>query len=134
VDARAGLDPPAGAAIDLAAYRRVEDTMGADMPLLVVEFLTSTERLIDDMARGARDNDPTTVRRRAHTLRSSAASLGALYLSSLAAELDTELTAATAVDGAAAVAAVAAVAKLYVEFARVRAALQRIEPVAPASP
>ena len=63
-----------------------------------------------------------------------AASLGALYLSSLAAELDTELTAATAVDGAAAVAAVAAVAKLYVEFARVRAALQRIEPVAPASP
>jgi signal transduction histidine kinase/DNA-binding response OmpR family regulator len=84
------LQPAAGAgAISLATYHAVEQMMGADFALLVREFLSSTATTIADIARAAAAADAETIRRRAHTLRSSTATLGATRLAALAQALDT---------------------------------------------
>lgn len=62
--------------------------MGAEMALLVAEFTTITTHLLEDISRAAEQRDRNTIQLRAHTLRSSASSVGAAPLSALAAALE----------------------------------------------
>ena len=119
-DPRSPTPAPGGDAIDLATYRRVEDAMGAEMALLVAEFTSSTEHLIRDIVAAALQQDAQTVKFRAHTLRSSSASVGALDLSRLAADLEAGVSAAQFADWP------AVAPTLQAEFARVVPALQRL--------
>jgi signal transduction histidine kinase/DNA-binding response OmpR family regulator len=80
-----GRAAAAGEAVDLAAYRQVEATMGPDMDSLLEEFTLSTERLIAEIGAAVRERDAQGIKRRAHTMRSSSAAVGALSLSRLAA-------------------------------------------------
>jgi signal transduction histidine kinase/CheY-like chemotaxis protein/HPt (histidine-containing phosphotransfer) domain-containing protein len=87
--ASAQIDPvPMGDPIDVIIYRRVEEAMGAEMALLVAEFTTITTHLLEDISRAAEQRDRNTIQMRAHTLRSSASSVGAAPLSALAAALE----------------------------------------------
>jgi CheY-like chemotaxis protein len=106
--------------IDTAAYGRVKAAMGEDLPLLVIEFLSSTAQFIDDIARAAELRDADTIRSRVHTMQSSCMTIGAVPLAELAADFG--LRAATiefdgytgAADG------------LRMEFERVRIALDSL--------
>jgi signal transduction histidine kinase/DNA-binding response OmpR family regulator len=79
---------PEAEVIQLEIYRQLEDTMGSDMEMLVTEFIGSTAQLIRDMAAAARHQDLKTVKNNAHQLKSTAATVGALRLSALAAALE----------------------------------------------
>jgi CheY-like chemotaxis protein/HPt (histidine-containing phosphotransfer) domain-containing protein len=110
--------PPVAGAIDLTLYRRVEETMAGEMPLLISDFMSSTLELIENIGRAALDNDGAKVKRCAHTLRSGAAVLGAITLSSMSEDLEQR---AAALQPAALQAAAVALAA---EFERVRQALE----------
>jgi HPt (histidine-containing phosphotransfer) domain-containing protein len=84
---------PPGPAIDLAIYERTAETMGEDMALLIDQFFATTDRLIQEMIRAAADGDSKSVKLRAHTLRSSSSTVGALELSRLAADIEEHVTA-----------------------------------------
>jgi len=91
--AAADAVPEAGV-IDLEIYRQLEDTMGSDMEMLISEFIGSGAQLIRDMSGAARQQDIKTVKNRAHQLKSTAATVGALRLSALAAALESSTSAA----------------------------------------
>jgi signal transduction histidine kinase/DNA-binding response OmpR family regulator len=112
--------PPAGDALDLASYRHIEETMGAEMELLVAAFRSSTEQLIGDIAAGARQRDARLIKSRTHTLQSSSASVGALELSRQAAAWGARVGEAQFADWEAVAPA------LRSEFARVYQALQQL--------
>ncbi len=76
--------------INLSTYHSVEQMMGGEFGLLVQEFLSSTATTIGDISRAVESGDAATIKRRAHTLRSSTASLGAVNLASLAQALDSQ--------------------------------------------
>jgi signal transduction histidine kinase/ActR/RegA family two-component response regulator/HPt (histidine-containing phosphotransfer) domain-containing protein len=119
------LEPPKSDAlqagvINLAAYRRLEEAMGSEMPGLVAEFIDSTTRLIDEVSRAADRQDPDLIRSRAHVLKATAATLGADRLGSMAAGLE----AAQPLSGS--VNALAAIGNIEAEFALVVRALQAI--------
>jgi len=107
-----------GAPIDLDAYRRIRETMGEDLPLLVGEFLSSTAKFIDDIAQAAAVRDAATIRSRVHSMHSSCVTIGALRLAELATQLDVK-AAARGCDGCS-----AAADALRTEFQNVRAALR----------
>jgi signal transduction histidine kinase/DNA-binding NarL/FixJ family response regulator len=90
---RASPDPaqltPVDETIDLSAYGRVAETMAGEMALLVEDFSVATAELIGKLALAARGSDSAAVRSCAHTLRSSAAAVGAVRLSSMSAQLET---------------------------------------------
>jgi signal transduction histidine kinase/DNA-binding response OmpR family regulator len=75
-------------AIDPEAYREIEQTMGDDLPMLVKEFIVSSTQLIEEICVAAQNRDAETAKRRAHTLKSSSAVVGALQLSQLGAQLE----------------------------------------------
>jgi signal transduction histidine kinase/DNA-binding response OmpR family regulator len=104
--------------VDLAAYRRVEETMGPEMALLISEFMATTAHLIEDICRAAGQHDRITIKLRAHTLRSSASAVGAAPLSALAAALE----ASASHEGFTGFTTAGVV--LQIEFARVRDALE----------
>jgi HPt (histidine-containing phosphotransfer) domain-containing protein len=79
---------PGDAAIDMARWRAAQHAMGEDFPVLVGEFLTSTARLVAEVEAAARRFDAATIATLGHTLRSSAATLGAMRLETLAANLE----------------------------------------------
>ena len=106
-----------GGPIDSAAYGRVEETMGEDLPLLVAEFLSSTCKFIDDIARAADLRDAATIRSRVHTMQSSCMTIGAFGLAERAADLWLR-AAVIGFDGFA-----GAADTLRIEFQSVRAAL-----------
>jgi CheY-like chemotaxis protein/HPt (histidine-containing phosphotransfer) domain-containing protein len=106
--------------INLAAYRRLEDAMGSEMPGLVAEFIDSTTRLIDEVSRAAERQDRDFIKSRAHILKATAATLGADRLGTMAADLE----AAPPLQGP--LAALDAIGHIDAEFARVVRALEAI--------
>jgi CheY-like chemotaxis protein/HPt (histidine-containing phosphotransfer) domain-containing protein len=122
----ASQGPPSyhGGPIDPAAYTLVKETMGEEVSLLVAEFLASTARLIDEIARAADLRDAATVRSGVHTMQSSCLTIGAWRLAKLATDLGVR-AAADGFDGYA-----GAAAPLCTEFHRVRAALEGLAAVA----
>jgi CheY-like chemotaxis protein/HPt (histidine-containing phosphotransfer) domain-containing protein len=110
------------AAVDLACYRHVEETMGDEMESLLKEFISSTSVLLDDMGRAVADGDHDTIRLRAHALGSTAATVGATRLAAMAAELEA-CASAEAPSGMERMHAM-----LVTEFARVGRALELLSP------
>ena len=66
---------------------------------LIDTFLEDAPRLLADMRQALKDNDPDAFRRAAHSLKSNAASFGALSLSAQAKELE-QLAKTGTLDGA----------------------------------
>jgi signal transduction histidine kinase/DNA-binding response OmpR family regulator len=118
---------PSFQSIDFGTYRSVEETMGEDFTLLVTEFLTSTTQLIEDIGRAAAQRDAVTIKRRAHTLRSSSATVGALRLSALATDLETRAGAEGFCDFE------SVAGPLQIEYQHVREALAGLSNVAAAN-
>jgi CheY-like chemotaxis protein/HPt (histidine-containing phosphotransfer) domain-containing protein len=118
VSASAQFDSPVREAVDVIAYRQVEETMGPEMALLVAEFISVTTHLLEDISRAAEQHDRITIKLRAHALRSSASAVGAAPLSALAAALE----ASASQEGFAGFAT--ASVTLQTEFARARNALE----------
>jgi signal transduction histidine kinase/DNA-binding response OmpR family regulator len=73
-------------AIDLVAYRRLEETMGPEMDSLMDTFTLSMQRAIEEIGAAARQHDAAAIKLRAHKMRSSSAAVGASALSRLAAQ------------------------------------------------
>jgi CheY-like chemotaxis protein len=115
----AKAEASAAPAIDAEAYRRLEQTMEDDLPALIEDFMSSTTHLLAEIARAEAAQDPASLRRHAHTLKSSAAAVGAMHLSALARALEER----AACDQPGDIEPVSAT--LNQEFARVRAELEQ---------
>jgi HPt (histidine-containing phosphotransfer) domain-containing protein len=95
--------------------------MGEDFPLLLSEFLSSTSRLVATVKEAGDRGDAPTIAKHSHTIRSSAATMGAPALATLAANLE-RLARESSVDLKPTVEA------LRAEFERVCAALEELPP------
>jgi HPt (histidine-containing phosphotransfer) domain-containing protein len=113
-------------AIDTVFYRQVETTMADEMGLLMDEFMSSTSELLDDITRAAAEHDWMTIRRRAHALRSSAATVGANRLAALAADLELRAAAERRASPERSAEMQALSTALQAEFGYVRRALARL--------
>jgi HPt (histidine-containing phosphotransfer) domain-containing protein len=113
--------PVAEGAIQLQIYRQLEDVMGSDMEMLISEFIGSADQLISDMSAAAREQDLKTLKSRAHQLKSTAATVGAVRLSALAAAFEAATSAAPWNDATAQEHEV-----MRAEFAAVQAALRSL--------
>jgi CheY-like chemotaxis protein/HPt (histidine-containing phosphotransfer) domain-containing protein len=111
--------PPLDEVIDAAAYARLVDLMGDELPVLVREFLASSTQSVGAIRDALNAHDAIRLKRQAHTLQSGARALGALTLCRLASELE-----AQAADGGIA-GTERLVEQLVDEFQRVRMALAR---------
>jgi len=119
-DASASVTPQVqAAAIDAAQFAQLADTMGDEMAILVEDFVTSTGTMFHQLADPQVRADAQVVMRHAHTLKSSAAMIGAMRLSAQARELEaaTKLGELAGLD--------AALAQMQPEFARVCAELEQ---------
>jgi len=115
-----GRQPPAGEAIDLATYREVEEIMDAEMEPLVAAFTSSTMRMLEEIAAAVQQRDARGIKLRTHSLKSSAASIGAVDLSRVAADWDLKLADPRFEDWQQIIPA------LQSEFVRVTASLRRL--------
>ena len=106
-------------AIDPAVFRRLKETMEDELPTLVEDFIAETATMLADLADPVVARDAVIVTRHAHTLKSSAAMVGAQSLSALARTLEAQ-SAKAAFAGLG-----AARAAMEDEFARVRDELER---------
>jgi CheY-like chemotaxis protein len=113
-------------AIDTEFYRQVETTMGDEMELLMSEFISSTSQMLDDIARAQAEHDSMTIKRRAHAMRSSAATVGANRLAALAAELESRAASERRASPESSAQLQRVAATLQAEFGYVRKALERI--------
>ncbi|MFP5374839.1 MAG: ATP-binding protein [Gammaproteobacteria bacterium] len=119
VPAAAGAPAPAAEPVlDAAALDELLEVIGDDAYHIVRVFLEDTPRLLRELERAALAPDYAALRDGAHSLKSSAANLGAMALSASARRL--ELGARTQTLDRPAV----AVALLLQEFARARVALR----------
>ena len=84
--------PPAPpmAPLDATVYAQLADTMGEDLAALVEDFVATTEDMLAALADGPQRADIKLVTRHAHTLKSSAALVGALQLSAHARRLEAQ--------------------------------------------
>ncbi|MBL8385476.1 MAG: PAS-domain containing protein [Burkholderiales bacterium] len=78
----------AGAAIDRAVFAQLAETMADELPALVADFIETTAAMLDALAAADPVADLATATRQAHTLKSSAAMVGAMRLSALARALE----------------------------------------------
>jgi CheY-like chemotaxis protein/HPt (histidine-containing phosphotransfer) domain-containing protein len=108
-----------GAALDAKVFAQLAETMGEDLATLVEDFLDSTESMFTALGAGPERDDVKIVTRHAHTLKSSAAMVGALGLSAQARQLESEGKAGNLgrLD--------ASLAEMRAEFERVREQLPR---------
>ena len=77
--------------IDAATVAELLNTVGGDeafLAELIVSYLSDSPPLFDEMARAAAGGDAAALRRAAHTLKSTSASLGALRLSAICREIE----------------------------------------------
>lgn len=90
--ARAGADAAAPEAVDLAVLAGFEEIQAEGEPDLVVElinlYLEDAPRKLAVMLEAAAGADEESLRRAAHSLKGSSASLGAFGAASLCAELE----------------------------------------------
>jgi HPt (histidine-containing phosphotransfer) domain-containing protein len=112
--------PPEPPAIDLATYRVLAETMEEELPALVGNFIEDTGRMLAELGLPGARPAAGLVERHAHTLKSSAAMVGALALSALARTVEAQ---ASAVDPAS---LEPLHAQLGHEFSRVRGELEKL--------
>ena len=114
--------PPSTEVLDRAALERLRATMGAGfLDELLPTFLEDSRELVGTMRRALGENDADSFRRAAHSLKSNAASFGAMTLSTLAKDLEA-LAKSGSLDGAA-----PRVERLAGECERVARALREVE-------
>ena len=78
-------------AIDLAILAELLATVGGDesfLAELLTSYLSDSPPLLDEMERSAAAGDAATLRRAAHTLKSTSASLGAMRLSGICRDIE----------------------------------------------
>jgi histidine phosphotransfer protein HptB len=76
--------------IDLSTFDALKETTGADfIDELIDAFLEDAPALIAQMRTGLANNDADTFRRAAHSMKSNAATFGAMELFAIAKELET---------------------------------------------
>ena len=100
--------PPTEAHLDRKPLDNFRAQFGSDFAALVDVFLESTPPLFDDMAAALAAADAATLRRHAHSLKSSAATYGAMHLSAMARMLEHDAAAGKLGDAGAAIAALRA--------------------------
>ena len=80
------------AAVDLAVLASYEEAQIEGEPDFVVElidlYLDEVPRLFDSLHTSIQNNDATTAKRAAHSLRGSSANLGVLQIAAIADELE----------------------------------------------
>jgi HPt (histidine-containing phosphotransfer) domain-containing protein len=120
---RGAPDRPSSDVLDTAALDRLRATMGASFldDELLSTFVEDSRDLVVTMRRALSEKDTDSFRRAAHSLKSNAASFGAMTLSTLAKDLEA-LARSGSLDGAA-----SRVERLAVECARVERALREVE-------
>jgi len=119
---RAAADRPSTEVLDHAALERLRATMGAGfLDELLPTFLEDSQELVGTMRRALGEKDADSFRRAAHSLKSNAASFGAMTLSTLAKDLEA-LAKSGSLDGAA-----PRLERLASECERVARALREIE-------
>jgi len=119
---RATIDRPLTSVLDHATLERLRATMGAGfLDELLPTFLEDSQELVGTMRRALGENDVDSFRRAAHSLKSNAASFGAMTLSTLAKDLEA-LGKSGSLDGAS-----ARVERLAGECERVVRALRDVE-------
>jgi HPt (histidine-containing phosphotransfer) domain-containing protein len=108
--------------LDPAAFERLRTTMGASfLDELLPTFVEDSRELVNTMRRALAKKDTDSFRRAAHSLKSNAASFGAMTLATLAKDLEA-LAKAGSLDGAA-----PRVERLAGECERVARALGEVE-------
>jgi signal transduction histidine kinase/DNA-binding response OmpR family regulator len=113
---------PSTETLDPAALERLRATMGASfIDKLLSTFVEDSRELVGTMRRALGGKDVDSIRRAAHSLKSNAASFGAMTLSTLARDLET-LAKSGVLDGA-----TLRVERLAEECERVTQALREIE-------
>ena len=119
---RATIDRPSTSVLDQATLERLRATMGAGfLDELLPTFLEDSQELVGTIRRALAENDVDSFRRAAHSLKSNAASFGAMTLSTLAKDLEA-LGKSGSLDGAS-----ARVERLAGECERVARALRDVE-------
>ncbi|PYN40189.1 MAG: hypothetical protein DME00_35065, partial [Candidatus Rokuibacteriota bacterium] len=119
---RFAADRPSTPVLDPAAIDRLRTTMGtAFLDELLSTFVEDSQELVSTMRRALVEKDADSFRRAAHSLKSNAASFGAMTLSTLAKDLE-DLARSGSLDGAA-----LRVERLAGEYERVTRALREIE-------
>ena len=96
-------------AIDDAILDQLLETVGGDTSFLaelIASYLSDSPQLLAEMGKSAAGGDAASLRRAAHTLKSTSASLGAIRLSAVCREIETaaiggELLTANVADAAA---------------------------------
>jgi CheY-like chemotaxis protein len=109
--------PAAAESVDMETLEELREIAGDETGQIVALFLEDTPRLIAQMTKAATHADHAAMRMAAHTLKSSAANLGAVPLSLMAKRIELDARAQRLEQPA------AAVSLLDAEFARVRMAL-----------
>jgi signal transduction histidine kinase/CheY-like chemotaxis protein/HPt (histidine-containing phosphotransfer) domain-containing protein len=116
------IDRPSAAVLDPEAFERLRAAMGASfLDELLVTFVEDSQELVATMRRALTQKDADSFRRAAHSLKSNAASFGAMTLSTLARDLE-NLSKSGSLDGAA-----PKVERLDIERERVVRALREVE-------
>ncbi|HXU87812.1 MAG TPA: response regulator [Methylomirabilota bacterium] len=120
--ARPDAETSATEVLNRDAFERLRTAMGAGfLDELLSTFVEDAQELVSTMRRALGDRDVDAFRRAAHSLKSNAASVGALNLSSMARDLEM-LAKSGSIDGAR-----ARVDRVAVECERVARALREIE-------
>jgi PAS domain S-box-containing protein len=109
----------AQSAIELATFRVLAETMEDELPSLVGEFLSDTGRMMGALKMPCDGGNLAVVEGHAHTLKSSAALVGALGLAALARAAEQQAA------GTEMAALEISLAQIEPEFARVRAELEQ---------
>ena len=75
--------------INRAIYDALEESVGGEFITVMVDaFLEETSQLMDTLKKSLSSGDADTFRRAAHSMKSNAATFGAMQLSELARELE----------------------------------------------
>jgi len=76
------------ASLDKAVFAQLQEDMGEDLQEVLEAFLETIEELLLDLKNCFADDNSETISRWAHSIKSSAASIGMMKLSVIAAHLE----------------------------------------------
>ena len=84
-------DASAATCFNRAVYNELAEILGPEDTILVIDvFMTETGRQIDFMRHAAKRSDTSAVKREAHAIKSSSASLGFIEVGELAKAIESE--------------------------------------------